>query len=78
MILIMAVLVLLWFGCGLLGAGWDFAHVQSTCPELTPELAEEFRREELGFALLLGIFGPFAMIVALFRSGFGKHGWRLW
>jgi len=68
------VIVLAWFACGTISAGFDFADNQGRWPSL----AKEGRRKDLGDAFLMGLAGgPFALVVVFFSSGFGEHGWRL-
>ena len=67
-------IVSVWLLFGILGAGWCFAYFQS----MWPYTAKENFREDLGFAILFSILGPFFAIMSFLLSGFGKYGWRLW
>jgi len=61
--------------CAALFAGIFFAYFQAKFPSI----AEEGRREDLGCAWGMGLlFGPVALIVGIFMSGFMEHGvrWR--
>jgi hypothetical protein len=61
-----------WIVCGVLSAGIDVAYFQQKFPSLASY------RKDLGFALLMGlIFGPIALMVSFFTSGFCEHGWYL-
>ena len=66
--------VLFWLFCGVIAAGIFFADVQGGFPSI----AKEYYREDLGLSVGVGLIaGPFALVVALFMSGFCQHGWRL-
>ena len=57
--------------CGVLQAGINFAYFQGKYPTL----AEEGYRSDLGFAYGLGLlFGPLALLVSVFMSGFAQYG----
>lgn len=67
------VTAILWLLCGILSAGIDIAYFAAAYPTL-----KQYRKD-LGEALLCGlIFGPLALFVSFFYSGFCEHGirWR--
>ena len=63
--------------CVIIVAGLCFAHFQGDFPFL----AKDEKREDLGFAVVMGLsYGAFSLLgvfLALCMSGFAKHGWRL-
>lgn len=65
---------MLWLVYGVLAAGFGFAYFQGKYP-----VGRDDRAENLGFWLLVGlVFGPIALLVSFFGTGFGKYGWKLW
>lgn len=61
-----------WIVCGIFAAGGLFATMQGDFS------SDESTREDLGVALLIGLaFGPVALVLSIFLSGFYEHGWRL-
>lgn len=73
MIFIFAVITI-WLICGLGAAGLYFAYFQGEYPNS----AKDDYRKDLADGFLFGlIFGPIALLVGFFRSGFAQHGWRL-
>lgn len=69
-------IVLAWLGCSVFAAGAFFADLQGMYPE-EGEFNERMRRYDAGAAWGLSLLGPMAVVVALFSTGFLKHGWRL-
>ena len=74
-IILIIFLLLSWLICGFLAAGTAYAFFQGSYPEF----AEKDRRDDLGIAIFLGLFfGPLALVVIFFFSGFAKHGvWKV-
>ena len=71
--MIIALIVVGWLVCGVYAWGTEFAYFQGAYPTI----AKENYREDLKFAVGLGLLGgPLAALVSLFMSGFNKHGWR--
>jgi hypothetical protein len=64
--------VLLWVGCGVLNAGWIFAHYQRKFPEI----AEKMLSADFSFARTMFLAGP-AGTLAAFLAGQNTYGW-LW
>jgi predicted exporter len=63
-----------WLACAVFAAGLFFADSQASFPQL----AAKYRRKDLGWALGLSLLaGPVALVIAVFDTGFGEHGWRL-
>lgn len=68
-----ALIIAAWLACGIGGAGFCFAYFQGRYPTL----AARDRREDLGNACLVAMFGPLGLVIAFCLSGFGEYGWRL-
>lgn len=71
--MIAAYIILVWIVCAVGSAGLIVAHFDRDATN-----AEPFRLElapALGFGL---VGGPITLFVAIFMSGFGAYGWRLW
>ena len=58
-------ILIFWISYGIL-----FAHIQKKYPEL----AIEDKRQTMGFSILFSFFGPIALLVTFFMSGFAEHG----
>ena len=66
-------IIIAWFLCGIIGAGFDYAYFKGRYPE------QHDTREALGESLVLVIIGPIYMVIAFLSSGFAKYGWwGLW
>lgn len=69
--------LLVWAASALTIAGTVFADFQDSFPAQ----AVRERRDDMGFAILLGCFGGITGPIGIFAvacvSGFWKHGWRL-
>lgn len=65
------IFVLFWVACGTAAAGIAYADFQRTFTLS----ADKSRRDDAGFALVVGFFGPVGLLVIFFLSGFAKHGW---
>jgi hypothetical protein len=69
-------LVVGWIVCGAFAYAIRFAYFQRKYPTL----AQKDRRiDDMGAAMLFGlIFGPIALVIELFSSGFAEYGlkWR--
>jgi hypothetical protein len=62
--------ILFWILCGIGAAGILVASFDKD---------NDSFRQELGSGLLMGVlFGPVALVVCFFWSGFCQYGWRLW
>ena len=63
-----------WAASGVLAAGILFAHVQAEFALI----AAEYRRQDMALSWLVALAGPVALLIALFATGFAKHGvkWR--
>jgi hypothetical protein len=69
----MILLILIgWLACGFAAAGIEYAYMQASYPKL----ADEARREDAGYAVMMGLGGPAGLIVAYLFSGFAEHGWK--
>ena len=67
----MVSLILLWVACGIVSAGAINADYKAEFPEI-------YDRHDLGTALFLGLgWGPFALLVSFFITGFFMNGWSL-
>lgn len=60
-----------WVLCGILATGILFAYV---CAEFPLEGCD---RDDFSKSVFVGLFGPLGLIVALFVTGFARHGWRV-
>jgi hypothetical protein len=60
----------LWIICGVLACRIAFASMQGKFPNV----ARENYYEDMGDAVLIGLFGPIGLVVAVLKSGFVKHG----
>ena len=73
-----ALIGLIYLVCSVASAGLYFAD----CQGRVPSGARERRRDDLGFAIVTGLFlgliGPVGVLQAYLMSGFAEHGWRLW
>jgi len=67
-------IILIWLGLGLIGAGFCNAYFKNEYPSLD---SPRERRVNLLFALTLAIGGPINLAVVFCFSSFGKHGWDL-
>lgn len=57
--------------CSILSYGILFAYFQTKWPEI----AKDFRREDMGFAAMISLmFGPIALFVGFFATGLAEHG----
>jgi hypothetical protein len=75
--------VLAWFGFGLLGAGGIFAEDLYDSKHRWKDIYEREDaifswRGDLSFALVSAFFGPIWFLVSLAMTGFWRRGWRLW
>ena len=67
-------LILCWLLCSIIAAGLLFAHAQTEWPSL----AKQDYRSDLGWAILMSLYGgPMTLVVAFFMTGFARHGWKL-
>jgi len=62
-----------YFLCGLIAAGFDYAHFQDEYPDTAAIESKEDYKLAFG-SFLLGIFS----LLACLDHGDYKHGWRLW
>jgi hypothetical protein len=69
MVINMAIFILSWLVCSLLGYGWMFAYFQREYPIL----ASNDYKKDLVNAALMSIFGPITVMVALVHGAY-KHG----
>lgn len=66
-------ILIFWLVCGYYGAGMLFSMMQYGFPGM----AREQRRQDASFAIFIGLFGPIALVIGFFLSGFAEHGvWR--
>ena len=67
--------IVAWIVCGTFAYAIAFAEFQRGFPTI----AAENRRSDAGFSIILGLFGPIALVVILCLSGFAEHGlkWRI-
>lgn len=60
-----------WLLLGFIGSGFAYSDHQFSYREI----ADSDRREQVGMALLLGLFGPVGLLICFLLSGFGRFGW---
>ena len=65
-------LVIAWFSCGLIGAGFLFADMQQE------GFARTYFRRDMGVSILFSFFGPAMLLIGFLVSGFGESGWWIW
>jgi hypothetical protein len=79
--MLIALIVMLWFACGLGAAGIVCANFNTEDERFTLWSAQELserKRANMSFSLGWGIFGgPIALLIAVFSTGFAQYGWRL-
>jgi hypothetical protein len=65
-----------WAFCGMFAYAITFGHLQNN--PRWHSLAKEEYRKDLAFAVFAGLFGPIALFVVYFFTGFAQHGlkWR--
>lgn len=64
-------IVIGWFVCAVLTAGVELADAQGKYPRF----AEAHYRDDLGSSWFIGLFfGPLALILSVFMTGFYQHG----
>ena len=56
--------------CSVLAYGLTFADVQAAWPRI----AVEKYREDMGFAMMIGLTGPIGLVISFLMSGLGQHG----
>jgi len=61
--------ITVWFGCGVLTYGFDFAHFQRKYPYL----AERDRRSDRISSVLVALLGPLGLILVMIAEH-NKHG----
>ena len=64
-------IVTAWIACGVFNTGVTFRYYQDEYPQV----ACEQYREQLGAAVVPGVFGPLWSLPVLLMSGFAEHGW---
>lgn len=70
----MTTLLALWLITGVVNYGGTFAFFQREFPNS----ARESYREDMLFAALMSLSGPFAFLASFLFSGFYKHGFKFW
>ena len=65
------VVTVAWIVCGVLVYGIAFGHAQG---EQEVGYAEMNYRSDSGVAALFSLFGPIALVVMFFLTGFAQHG----
>jgi len=68
----MTLFVIWWIVCGALYAGIDYAFFQN---EYLSCAKRDRIRDYVG-AILIGVFGPFALFCVFFTPQITRHGWR--
>jgi hypothetical protein len=63
-------IIIAWAICSVISYGITLAYFQRNWPSH----ADEGYWQDVGFALFFSLFGPAALIVALFKSGLAMHG----
>ena len=69
----LALYIVIWFVCGFISAGFEFAYFQGEWPEI----AEMDLKKDSEQALIALLCGPGALICTLSCRRY-KYGWRLW
>lgn len=73
-IAIIVLAAILWIAIGLIGSGFHYAELQNIWEERpADQLASKGRHARM--AAFMAIGGPINLLVSLFLSGFGRHGW---
>ena len=60
----------IYVACCVLAYGLTFASFQGSYPRS----AGQMRRTDMGFAILMSVFGPMSLVLAFLLSGLGEHG----
>ncbi len=72
--MITTLIILGYLTCSILTYGITFADFQAIWSK--PEWAEENKRHDMGVSALISLWGPIALVVTFFLSGFAKNGMR--